>query len=100
MHPTISYLMGLLPAGLILLLLIIHYERQLRIGREERDNLQKQLNSALSRIMAVDYEKLREVELRAHADAQIAWSKATLTDEWDLVQDPKEVEIPHAQPTR
>lgn len=100
MHPTVSYLLGLFPAGLVLLLLVVHYERQLRYSRQERDNLQKQNNSLLSAVMAVDYEKLREVEIRANADAQVAWSKVQMTYEDQLIQDPTEVEIPHAQPTR
>lgn len=100
MSPTVSYLIGLIPAGLVLLLLIIHYERQLRISRQERDNLQKQLNAALSKIMAVDYEKLREVEIRANAEAQVAWSKVAVTDGWSLIGEPQEMEIPNAYPTR
>jgi hypothetical protein len=100
MHPTISYLLGLVPAGLVLVLLILHYERQLKIMRGQRDDTQRNLNDALSRLMAVDYVSLRETEIRANADAQIAWSKATMTFEDQLIQDPTEVEIPHAQPTR
>lgn len=100
MEATVSYLIGLIPAAIVLLLLIIHYERQLKYSRKERDNLQMQLNAALSKIMAVDYERLREVELRANADAQIAWAKVQQTFEDQLIQEPTEVEIPHAYPTR
>ncbi len=99
MHPLISYLIGLLPAGFLMLLLVIHYERQLKINRQERGNLQKNLNDVLSKMMAVDYEKLREIELRAHADAQVAYEKAVITDEYEMIQEPKEVEVRRAYPT-
>ena len=99
MNPLLSYLVGFLPAGFLMLLLIIHYERQLRIGRQERDNLQKNLNDVLSKMMAVDYEKLRETELRANAEAQVAYEKAFVTDEFEMIQEPKEVEVRRAYPT-
>ncbi len=100
MSPLTSTLVAMIPVGIVLVLLIVHYERQLKIMREQRDNSQKNLNDALSKLMAVDYEKLRAMEITAQADAQIAWTKHPLTYEDQLVQDPTEVEIPNAYPAR
>ena len=100
MEGIFGYLVGLVPTASILILLIIHYERQLKIMRGQRDDTQRNLNDALSKLMAVDYEKLRAMEITAQADAQIAWTKHPMTFEDQLIQDPKEVEIPNAYPTR
>ena len=35
--------------------------------------MQRQLNSAHSKMMAVDYEKLAELDIRARAEAQASW---------------------------
>jgi len=52
------------------------YERENKRLQKFVEFLQQQLNSCLAKMMAVDYEKLAEADIRARATGQMAWLEA------------------------
>lgn len=73
MNPSLPYLLGFLGGVVISVVVIILYERQNKQLRNLLEFTQRNLNSALSKMMAVDYEKLAEADIQARAMAQAAW---------------------------
>jgi len=73
MNPSVPYLIGFAGGGIIAFVVFLLYERANKQLRLYSEFLQRQLNSCLSKMMAVDYEKLAELDIRARAAAQSSW---------------------------
>jgi hypothetical protein len=76
MNPSIPYVIGIVPGITIAFVVFLLYERANKQLRLYAEFLQRQLNSCLSKMMAVDYEKLAELDIRARAAAQSSWFEA------------------------
>ena len=73
MNPSLPYLFGFIGGGVIACLVMFLYERQNKQLRLFLEFTQRQLNSCLSKMMAVDYEKLAEADIAARALGQAAF---------------------------
>ena len=73
MNPSIPYLIGFAGGLFITVIVFFLYERENKRLRLFGEFLQRQLNSCLAKMMAVDYEKLAEADIRARAASQMAW---------------------------
>jgi len=71
------------------------YDKIISLHRQMNRELRQQLEKTLNRLMAVDYEKLAEVDMRARAEALAVWHTAAATNEYsDLdIQEPYEVKV-------
>ena len=76
MNPILPYLIGFSGGLLITVVVFFLYERENKRLRQFTEFLQRQLNSCLAKMMAVDYEKLAEADIRARAASQMAWLEA------------------------
>jgi hypothetical protein len=76
MNPILPYVLGFCGGALISVVVIILYERQNKQIRILLEFTQRQLNSCLSKMMAVDYEKLAQADIEARALGQAAWLQA------------------------
>lgn len=73
MEPLLGFACGFAGGVVITGVVFLLYERTNKQLRKYIEFLQRQLNSAHSKMMAVDYEKLAELDIRARADAQASW---------------------------
>ncbi len=77
MNPTLPYIFGFLGGLVVGGLTLFLYERQNKQLRVLLESTQRQLNAALAKMMAVDYEKLAELDIQAKAMGQAAWLQAS-----------------------
>ena len=77
MNPSLPYVFGFLGGMVVAGLTIFLYERQNKQLRSLLEFTQRQLNACLSKMMAVDYEKLAEADIQARALGQAAWLQAS-----------------------
>lgn len=75
MNPSLPYLFGFGGGCMVAVLVIFLYERQNKQLRSLLEFTQRQLNSCLSKMMAVDYEKLAEADIAARSLAQAGWNQ-------------------------
>jgi hypothetical protein len=76
MNLMLPYLFGAIPGFILSIIVFALYERQNKQLKTLLDETKRQLNSALAKMMAVDYEKLAEADIQARALAQSAWLQA------------------------
>lgn len=76
MNPSLPYLFGFLGGLFVAGLTFFLYERQNKQLRGLLEFTQRQFNAALAKMMAVDYEKLAELDIQARAMGQSAWLQA------------------------
>lgn len=76
MESLVGYVLGFGGGFLIAVIVFILYERQNKQLKLLLEFTQRQLNSCLSKMMAVDYEKLAEADIQARALGQAAWLQA------------------------
>ena len=89
----LGYIIGFISAAILFVIALALYERQCRLFKKQQENLQIELNKALSKVMAVDYEKLAIVEARANAEAAAAWTKIAMTNDYEDIQEPFEIPV-------
>ena len=89
---------------LFIISVVWHYSKLINEVKQQRDDYRKQLEIALAKVMAVDYEKLAQLDIQARAHAAAAafqFDKLTntdLTNEFgDLIQEP--VRVTHGERT-
>jgi hypothetical protein len=73
MNPILPYVLGFCGGAVISVVVIFLYERQNKALKSLLEFTQRQLNACLSKMMAVDYEKLAEADIAARSIAQAAW---------------------------
>lgn len=76
MNPTLPYLFGFVGGFILSVFVFLLYERQNKQLKALLEFTQRQLNAALAKMMAVDYEKLAEMDIQARAMGQSAWLQA------------------------
>lgn len=81
-------------ATLLLLGIVWHYERVIKLLARQISQLTESLDRAHAKMMSVDYEKFAELDIRARAEAAAAYTTLTkevsVTDEFgQLIQEPQ-----------
>jgi hypothetical protein len=84
MSIMLPYILGFCGGGFIALIVFLLYERQNKAQKSLLEFTQKQLNSCLSKMMAVDYEKLAEADIAARSLNQAAWMQTQGFDVPDM----------------
>ncbi|MHA2163378.1 MAG: hypothetical protein ACXABF_13235 [Candidatus Thorarchaeota archaeon] len=85
MNPILPYFLGFCGGAVISVIVLFLYERQNKQLKNLLEFTQRQLNSCLSKMMAVDYEKLAEADIAARSMGQAMWmqSQGFVTPEMD-----------------
>jgi hypothetical protein len=63
-------------------IMILHYERMIRLRNTQIESLQKDLNSAHQKLMTIDFEKFAEMNIRAEAEAMATWREVSRVPEF------------------
>ena len=76
MNPILPYFLGFCGGAVISVVVLVLYERQNKQLRALLEFTQRQLNSCLAKMMAVDYEKLAEADIAARSVGQAMWMQS------------------------